>query len=222
VITAIHSWFHHTSLLLNDIKSKDDEIANLKKKVEELQREKLNAMFVSLQEEITEYREILYGWKEQIVNTGSPMKKAYEPTSKVREPEPVEEEEEEENMDIEYDDGLLHKEHIHCLRLQGKPTVILSGSYTAAGSITEDGIVGLPRAFIAAGAKSVFATMWATQDESAPFLMKELHKQLKTPGTSQSQALRAAMLALQQQDGGKYAHPVHWAGLTLLGNPKAL
>jgi len=132
------------------------------------------------------------------------------------------EEEEEENMDIEYDDGLLHKEHIHCLRLQGKPTVILSGSYTAAGSITEDGIVGLPRAFIAAGAKSVFATMWATQDESAPFLMKELHKQLKTPGTSQSQALRAAMLALQQHDGGKYAHPVHWAGLTLLGNPKAL
>merc|ERR1711924_135704 len=126
-----------------------------------------------------------------------------------------------EEEEEEYDDGLLHKEHVHCLRLMAKPTVVLSGSYTAAGSITEDGIVGLPRAFIAAGAKSVFATMWATQDESAPILMKELHKQLKVPGTSQSQALRAAMLALQQKEDGKYVHPVHWAGLTLLGNPKA-
>jgi len=128
-------------------------------------------------------------------------------------------EEEEEEMEEEYDDGLLHKEHIHCLRLMAKPTVILSGSYTAAGSITEDGIVGLPRAFIAAGAKSVLATMWATQDESTPVLLEEWHKQLKIAGGTQSQALRAAVLALQQHDGGKYAHPVYWAGFTLQGNP---
>merc|ERR1712216_745970 len=126
------------------------------------------------------------------------------------------EEEEEENMDIEYDDGLLHKEHIHCLRLQGKPTVVLSGSYTAAGSITEDGIVGLPRAFIAAGAKSVLATMWATQDESAPVLLKAWHSALKTEG-SQAKALRAAMLKLQAEGDGKFKRPVHWAGFTLLG-----
>merc|ERR1711998_423319 len=130
------------------------------------------------------------------------------------------EEEEEENMDIEYDDGLLHKEHIHCLRLQGKPTVILSGSYTAAGSITEDGIVGLPRAFIAAGAKSVLATMWATQDESAPVLLKAWHKAVKEE-PSQAKALRASILAMQAEAGGHYKHPVHWAGFTLLGNPKA-
>merc|ERR1719191_1034647 len=99
-------------------------------------------------------------------------------------------EEEEEEEEEEYDDGLLHKEHVHCLRLMAKPTVVLSGSYTAAGNITEDGIVGLPRAFIAAGAKSVFATMWATQDESSPTLMKALHSQLKTPGGTHAQALR--------------------------------
>jgi CHAT domain-containing protein len=128
-------------------------------------------------------------------------------------------EEEEDDMEEEYDDGLLHKEHIHCLRLMAKPTVVLSGSYTAAGSITEDGIVGLPRAFIAAGAKSVLATMWATQDESSPILMEAWNKELNVAGGSQSQALRAAVLALQAHDGGKYAHPVHWAGFTLLGNP---
>jgi len=123
--------------------------------------------------------------------------------------------------EIEYDDGLLHKEHVHCLRLQQKPTVVLSGSYTAAGSITEDGIVGLPRAFIAAGAKSVLATMWATTDEAAPLLQKKWHEALKECD-SQSKALRQAMLALQQADGGKYKHPVYWAGFTLLGNPKCM
>jgi len=129
-----------------------------------------------------------------------------------------EEEDLDEDEEPEYDDGLLHKEHVHCLRLMAKPTIVLSGSYTAAGSITEDGIVGLPRAFIAAGAKSVLATMWATQDDSAPVLLQAWHKELKEHG-SQAKALRAAILSLQGADGGKFAHPVHWAGFTLLGNP---
>jgi len=130
----------------------------------------------------------------------------------------TEQEEYEDDTDAEYDDGLLHKEHVHCLRLIAKPTVVLSGSYTAAGSITEDGIVGLPRAFIAAGAKSVLATMWATQDESAPMLLKAWQSNLKTC-SSQAKALRAAILTLQSEEGGKFKHPVHWAGFTLLGNP---
>jgi len=134
-------------------------------------------------------------------------------------PSAEKEEEDEEDMDEEYDDGLLHKEHIHCLRLMAKPTVVLSGSYTAAGSITEDGIVGLPRAFIAAGAKSVLATMWATQDDSAPILLQEWHKNIKQAGATQSQALKDAVAALRTHDGGKFSHPVHWAGFTLLGNP---
>merc|ERR1719460_1802024 len=101
-------------------------------------------------------------------------------------------EEEEEEDEPEYDDGLLHKEHVHCLRLQAKPTVILSGSYTAAG------------------AKSVLATMWATQDESAPVLLKAWHKAVKEE-PSQAKALRASILAMQAEAGGQYKHPVHWA-----------
>jgi len=128
-----------------------------------------------------------------------------------------EEDQTEEEEEEEYDDGLLHKEHVHCLRLAAKPTVVLSGSYTAAGSITEDGIVGLPRAFIAAGAKSVLATMWATQDESSPQLMQAWHTELKAHA-SQAKALRAAIMSLNTE-GGAYKHPVHWAGFTLLGNP---
>merc|ERR1711998_324971 len=128
-------------------------------------------------------------------------------------------EDEDLDEDMEYDDGLLHKEHVHCLRLAGKPTVIMSGSYTAAGSITEDGIVGMPRAFIAAGAKSVLATMWASNDEAAPLLVKQWHSAVKGSAT-QAQALRTAMMQFMKLEDGKYRHPVYWAGFTLLGNPK--
>jgi hypothetical protein len=47
---------------LVEIVSKDDKVISLQKNVEELQREKLNADWISLQEEITEYKVILTGW----------------------------------------------------------------------------------------------------------------------------------------------------------------
>merc|ERR1711935_512564 len=64
---------------LRDIALKDEKINELQKKVEELQREKLNADWISLQEEITEYRVILTGWGNEIPYSPEP-----EP-----EPEPV-------------------------------------------------------------------------------------------------------------------------------------
>jgi len=88
--------------LLADIKGKDDKVIELKKKVEELKREKLNADWVSLQEEITEYRVILGGWRDVIV---SPIKKAVSRSTVVEEEESeeeaevMEEEEEEEEED---------------------------------------------------------------------------------------------------------------------------
>merc|ERR1711924_34982 len=78
---------------------------------------------------------------------------------------------------------------------------------------------GLPRAFIAAGAKSVLATMWATQDESAPVLLKAWHKAVKEE-PSQAKALRASILAMQAEAGGQYKHPVHWAGFTCSATPR--
>ena len=70
----------------------------LKKKVDELKREKLNADWVSLQEEITEYRVILGGWKDVIV---SPIRKAVSRSIVVEQDEDEEEEEEEEEVEEE-------------------------------------------------------------------------------------------------------------------------
>merc|ERR1719460_2498050 len=86
--------------LLGQISKKDDNIVELKKKVEELKRESLNADWVSLQEEITEYRVILGQWTE--VNS-SPINRATSPIiqrkAQEEEPEPEPEEEEEEEED---------------------------------------------------------------------------------------------------------------------------
>eukprot|EP00658_Telonema_sp_P-2_P041193 TRINITY_DN29458_c0_g1_i2.p1 TRINITY_DN29458_c0_g1~~TRINITY_DN29458_c0_g1_i2.p1 ORF type:complete len:525 (+),score=231.30 TRINITY_DN29458_c0_g1_i2:178-1752(+) len=49
-----------------DIESRDNKINDLQKKVEELQREKLNADWISLQAEITEYKVILTGWRDEL------------------------------------------------------------------------------------------------------------------------------------------------------------
>jgi len=87
--------------ILADIKGKDDKVVELQKKVEELKREKLNADWVSLQEEITEYRVILGGWKDV---SASPIRRA----TKVVVTEVEEEEEEEE--EIEEAEDVLEEE----------------------------------------------------------------------------------------------------------------
>lgn len=96
---------------------------------------------------------------------------------------------------------------------------MLSCNYSAAGSITEDGILGLPRGFLAAGARSVLSTLWVAPDDSAINLMKVWHKEALTCATSGSQAkaLQTAMLAMM--DDSQFSHPLHWAGYVLFGNP---
>eukprot|EP00658_Telonema_sp_P-2_P014780 TRINITY_DN1563_c0_g1_i19.p1 TRINITY_DN1563_c0_g1~~TRINITY_DN1563_c0_g1_i19.p1 ORF type:complete len:815 (-),score=286.77 TRINITY_DN1563_c0_g1_i19:25-2469(-) len=74
-------------------------------------------------------------------------------------------EEEEDEEEEQYDDGLLYREHLHYLHLPAKPSVVLSCNYSAAGSITEDGILGLPRGFLAAGARSVLSTLWVAPED---------------------------------------------------------
>jgi len=130
---------------------------------------------------------------------------------------PVDEEEDEEEE--QYDDGLLYREHLHYLHLPAKPSVVLSCNYSAAGSITEDGILGLPRGFLAAGARSVLSTLWVSPEQSASGVMTKWHTEAKNVYTegSQAKALQSAMIHTMSDP--KTSHPLHWAGYVLFGNP---
>lgn len=109
------------------------------------------------------------------------------------------------------DNGLLTAEEILDLKLNAE-LVVLSGCDTGLGRITEDGVIGLGRSFIAAGIPSVIVSLGYVSDEATAFLMTEFYRNLSsTP--DKAQALRSAMLATMK----KYPNPQDWGAFTLIG-----
>ncbi len=109
------------------------------------------------------------------------------------------------------DDGWLRTSEIQDLNLKAD-LVVLSGCETALGKITGDGVIGLSRAFLDAGADSVIGSLWTVPDESTAALMTNFHANL-SKNTGKAGALRQAMLETMKQ----YPNPRDWAGFTLVG-----
>jgi CHAT domain-containing protein len=109
------------------------------------------------------------------------------------------------------DRGLLSSGEIFDLKLNAD-LVVLSACDTGRGQITGDGVVGLSRSFVAAGAPSVLVSLWAVDDGSTSELMGEFYRQLQIQ-PNKAQALRQAMLKARQY----YPDPFHWAAFTLIG-----
>jgi CHAT domain-containing protein/tetratricopeptide (TPR) repeat protein len=109
------------------------------------------------------------------------------------------------------DDGLLKSEEILDLSLDAE-LVVLSACNTGQGRMTGDGVVGLARAFIAAGVPSVVVSLWSVADDSTAFLMTRFYEHLRG-GCDKAAALRNAML----DTSAMYPHPRDWAPFTLVG-----
>ncbi len=117
----------------------------------------------------------------------------------------------------EDNDGYLHLGEIAAVR---RPIglVVLSACETSQGRLYYgEGLMGLGRAFLAAGAESVVATLWPVGAASAE-LMGEFHSRLAS-GMSPAAALRAAQLQLRR--GSNTAHPFFWAGFVLVGGAES-
>ncbi|MEO0490815.1 MAG: CHAT domain-containing protein, partial [Cyanobacteria bacterium J06659_2] len=82
---------------------------------------------------------------------------------------------------------------------------------TGRGRITGDGVVGLPRAFLAAGAENVVVSLWQVPDAATAELMVSFYQQL-TQGQDQANALRNAMLTTQ----ATYPDPRNWSAFVLV------
>jgi CHAT domain-containing protein len=90
---------------------------------------------------------------------------------------------------------------------------VLSCCSTGGGRIISgEGVLGLPRAFLAAGARAVCATHWPVVDASGPPLMIEMYRRLAS-GDEPHDALRAAQLAQANAE----LSPDHWAGYYVIG-----
>jgi CHAT domain-containing protein len=116
-------------------------------------------------------------------------------------------------------DGFLRTDEVFNLRL-GAPLVMLSACETGLGKEKRgEGVMGLTRAFIYAGAPTVGVSLWSVADKSTAELMTEFYKRLLASDTaSASASLRAAQLAMI--NGKKYSAPFYWAPFVLVGDWK--
>ena len=106
---------------------------------------------------------------------------------------------------------LLTANEILNLRLSSK-LVVLSACDTGRGKITGDGVIGLSRSLIAAGAASVLVSLWAIPDSPTAELMQDFYQQLQA-NPDEAVALQKAMVTTK----AKYPHPKNWAAFTLIG-----
>lgn len=113
------------------------------------------------------------------------------------------------------DDGVLTALEASGLDLWGTKLVVLSACETGVGKVTNgEGVYGLRRSLVIAGAESLVMTLWQVDDFATKDLMAGFYKKLAA-GKPRSAALREIQLELLAQD--KYAHPFYWASFLPAG-----
>jgi CHAT domain-containing protein len=111
--------------------------------------------------------------------------------------------------------GFLRLYDIYGLRL-GAELVVLSACRTALGEeIKGEGLIGLTRGFLYAGAPRVVATLWEIDDRTTAEAMKKFYEGMLGRAERPAEALRAAQIALWKSKG--WDAPYYWAAFTLEG-----
>lgn len=112
-------------------------------------------------------------------------------------------------------DGRLRLHEIYNLSLQAD-LVVLSACQTGLGKeIRGEGLVGLVRGFLYAGASRVIASLWNVDDKATAELMKRFYRGLIVERLSPAAALRKAQLSMLADS--RWDAPFYWAGFTLQG-----
>ena len=112
-------------------------------------------------------------------------------------------------------DGFLQLHDVYNLKLSAD-LVVLSACQTALGKdIRGEGLVGLTRGFMYAGAPRVVASLWQVDDAATADLMREFYTEMLTRGKRPAEALRAAQVRMWEQN--RWPSPYYWAAFTLQG-----
>jgi CHAT domain-containing protein/Tfp pilus assembly protein PilF len=115
-------------------------------------------------------------------------------------------------------DGFMQLQDIYNLDLPAD-LVVLSACETGLGKeISGEGLIGLTRGFMYAGATRVVSTLWKVNDFATAKLMKAFYKSMEQEGKRPAQALREAQLSMIQDR--RWSAPYYWAGFTIQGEWK--
>ena len=112
------------------------------------------------------------------------------------------------------EDYMLTMADVMGVKLRAK-LVVLSCCHSGRGEIKAEGMVGIARAFIGAGARSVLVSLWAIDDEATLEFMKNFYHNL-VKGRSASESLNRAMKSLRESE--KFGDLKYWAPFTLIGD----
>ena len=97
--------------------------------------------------------------------------------------------------------------------------VVLSCCHSARGEIKAEGVVGIARAFLGAGARSVLVSLWAIDDEATLEFMKNFYQHL-VKGISASESLNQTMNCMRESE--EFNAVKYWAPFVLIGDDVTL
>ena len=116
------------------------------------------------------------------------------------------------------EDYMLTMKDVMSVKLRAK-LVVLSCCHSGRGEIKAEGVVGIARAFIGAGARSVLVSLWAIVDEATLEFMKSFYHNF-VKGRSASESLNHAMTCLRESE--TFSDVKYWAPFTLIGDDVTL
>ena len=116
------------------------------------------------------------------------------------------------------EDYILTMTDVMSVKLRAK-LVVLSCCHSGRGEIKAEGVVGIARAFMGAGARSVLVSLWAIDDEATLEFMKSFYHNL-VKERSASESLNHAMKCLRESE--KFSDVKYWAPFTLIGDDVTL
>ena len=117
------------------------------------------------------------------------------------------------NSTPQEEDYLLTMSDIEGVQVRAK-LVVLSCCHSGRGLVKKEGVIGIARAFLASGARSVLVASWAVEDEATSKLMKHFYKHL-VRGESSSDSLHQAVQWLRSNG---FPRPFQWAPFVLMGD----
>ena len=97
--------------------------------------------------------------------------------------------------------------------------VVFSCCHSGQGEIKAEGVIGIARAFLGAGARSVLVSLWAIDDKATLEFMKFFYQNIRD-GNSASVSLNRAMESLRESE--KFSEVKHWAPFVLIGDDVTL
>lgn len=116
------------------------------------------------------------------------------------------------------DDGILTAEEVSSLNLEGTKLVVLSACETGLGKVEQgEGVYGLRRAFLMAGARTVISSLWQVDDQTTAEMMKELYRQTTEPIPVRMRNMQLAQIK-KLRDEGLPDHPYLWGAFIATGD----